>query len=107
MGALGPVFVEQLTAKNTIEEVMNEMNEARPTNPPTLDTISDPKERHAKLHKLLKSAKLIRPPQEPKVKKRKAMGAATVASGTITEDQHTNSMNSKQSTNAGRVRFKD
>ena len=97
MGALGPVFVEQLTAKNTIEEVMNEMNDAKQTYQTTLDTFSDPEEKHAKLHKLLKSAKLIRPPQEPKVKRRKVMVASTDAAETITEP----------SANTGRVRFED
>ncbi len=96
MGALGPVFVEQLTAQNTIEGVMNEINEAKQIDH-TTDTISDPAEKHAKLHRLLKSAKLIRPPQEPKVKKRKVVGASTDAADTITE----------QSANTGRVRFKD
>jgi len=91
MGALGSVFVEQLTAKNTIEEVMNEMNEAKQIDQTTLNAISDPKEKHAKLHKLLKSAKLIRPPKESKAKKRKIMESSNDAAGAKT----------------GRIRFQD
>ena len=94
MGALGPVFVEQVTAKNTIEEVMNEMIEAEQIDQTTLDAISDPKEKNTKIHKLLKSAKLIRPPQDFKVKKRKVMESFTDAAGTSTAK-------------TGRIRFQD
>jgi len=57
MGASGPVFVEQLTAKETIEEVMQQMNEARQSHN------SDQTEKHAKMHFLLKRSQLVRQPQ--------------------------------------------
>lgn len=54
MGASGPVYVEQLTAKDTIEEVMQQMNEARQSHN------SDQKEKYAKMHFLLKRSQLVR-----------------------------------------------
>ncbi|KAL9186138.1 hypothetical protein ACHAXT_005376 [Thalassiosira profunda] len=70
MGATGPVFVEQLTAKGSVEEVMSKMNAGHQV---TSDSPTGNKEKLAKLHKLLVSAELIRPPQDDKqVKKRKA-----------------------------------
>jgi SNF2 family DNA or RNA helicase len=77
MGATGSVCVEQLTAKNTIEEVMNEMNNAKQIDQSTSDANSNPAEKHAKLHQLLISAKLIRPLQKSTMKKRKVMEDAT------------------------------
>ena len=77
MGATGSVCVEQLTAKNTIEEVMNEMNNAKQIDQSTSDANSNPTEKHAKLHQLLKSAKLIRPLQKSTMKKRKVMEDAS------------------------------
>jgi len=57
MGASGPVYVEQLTAKDTIEEVIQQMNEARQSHN------SDQTEKHAKMHFLLKRSQLVRQPQ--------------------------------------------
>jgi hypothetical protein len=94
MGALGPVFVEQITAKNSIEEVMDEMNKANQAAQTRLDDTSDSNDKYTKLHSLLKSAKFIRPPlQEPKIKKRKVLEPSAFSS----------SKNSAQP----RVRFKD
>ena len=68
MGATGPVFVDELMAKDSVEEVMIQMNAKNqaPSHAPI-----DKKEKHAKLHLLLKSANLIRPRNECKTKKRK------------------------------------
>ena len=57
MGASGSVFVEQLVAKDTIEEVMQQRNEARQSHN------SDQSEKHAKMHFLLKRSRLVRHPQ--------------------------------------------
>jgi SNF2 family DNA or RNA helicase len=54
MGASGPVYVEQLTAKKTIEEVMQQLNEDRQSHN------SDQTEKHAKMHLLLKRCQLVR-----------------------------------------------
>jgi hypothetical protein len=107
MGALGPVFVEQLTAKNSIEEVMNEINKAKRTSRTRLDATSDSNEKYTTLHRLLKRAKFIRPPLEAMMKKRKVMEPFADAVGTITEQQHANLINSTLSAKPGRVRFKD
>lgn len=56
MGAKGPVFVEQLTAEDTIEEVMLQMkNKSHNTD--------ETEEKHAKLHFLLKNCMLVKPKQ--------------------------------------------
>lgn len=75
MGATGPVHVEQLTAKNSVEEVMVELNTGRRQSKTMAkdEANSDPKEKHAKLHTLLKSAKLIRQVANQQMK-RKADG---------------------------------
>lgn len=57
MGATGPVHVEELVAKQSIEEVMNQMVSGEDAN--EVDLI-DSNETRAKVHQLLKSAKLIR-----------------------------------------------
>ncbi len=57
MGASGPVYVEQLTAKDTIEEVIHQMNTARQSHN------SDQTEKHAKMHFLLKRSQLVRQQQ--------------------------------------------
>jgi hypothetical protein len=57
MGATGPVYVEELVAKQSIEEVMNQMVSGEDAN--EVDT-EDLNETRAKVHQLLKSAKLIR-----------------------------------------------
>uniref|UniRef100_A0A7S2KSK3 Uncharacterized protein n=1 Tax=Skeletonema marinoi TaxID=267567 RepID=A0A7S2KSK3_9STRA len=57
MGASGPVYVEQLTAAASIEEVIQQMNEARQSHN------SDQTEKHAKMHFLLKRSQLVRQPQ--------------------------------------------
>ena len=93
MGALGSVFVEQLTAKDSIEEVMNELNAGSRQATALADTKST--EKHAKLHYLLKSTKLIRPQHETKAKKRKACNG--IDDGSTTQLVRT----------AGGVRFKD
>ena len=72
MGALGPVRVEQLTAKDSVEVVLDELNAGQCQM--KSETSTDTKEKHAKLHYLLKSAKLIRRPSQ-KAKKRRVMGA--------------------------------
>ena len=73
MGATGPVHVEQLTAKDSMEEVMVELNTGRRQSATADESNSDPKEKHAKLHTLLKSAKLIRQVANQQMK-RKADG---------------------------------
>jgi len=74
MGATGPVHVEQLTARDSVEEVMNELNTGRrQSRIPKDEEKFDPKEKHAKLHTLLKSAKLIRQVANQQMK-RKADG---------------------------------
>ena len=74
MGATGPVHVQQLTAKDSVEEVMNELNTDRRQSAIAKDEAkSDPKEKNAKLHTLLKSAKLIRQGASQQMK-RKADG---------------------------------
>lgn len=73
MGATGPVHVEQLTAKDSVEEVMVELNTGRRQSATADEANSDPKEKHAKLHTLLKSAKLIRQVANQQMK-RKADG---------------------------------
>jgi len=90
MGATGPVFVEQLTAKDSVEEVMNRMNDGHLA---TLDAPTYQKEKHAKLHTLLKSAMFIRPKEEHVEKKRKLANSAN------TDLNH--------SAKTGGVRFKD
>lgn len=65
MGAMGPVYVEELIAKDSIEEVMNQMVSGRES-----ILVANSNEKHAKVHLLLKSAKLMRPHQCHK-KKRK------------------------------------
>ena len=104
MGALGPVFVEQLTAKNSIEEVMDEMNETNQAAQTRSDDTTDSNEKYTKLHKLLKSAKFIRPPQELKRKKRKVIEPSADAAGAISEQQHVDFIRSKKS---AQVRFQD
>lgn len=93
MGALGSVFVEQLTAKDSIEEVMNELNAGSRQATALADTKST--EKHAKLHYLMKSTKLIRPQHETKAKKRKA--CTGIDDGSTRQLVRT----------AGGVRFKD
>ena len=94
MGALGPVLVEQLTAKDSVEVVLDELNAGQ--RQMKSETSTDTKEKHAKLHYLLKSAKLIRRPPQ-KAKKRRVMGADA------TDDAD---MNVKQpAKKAGGVRF--
>lgn len=90
MGATGPVSVEQLTAKNSIEEVMNRMNAGINV---ASEVDIDTKDKHAKVHTLLKSAKLIRL-QEHKAKKSKLDG-----------HQKHQEVNRKQSAKSGGVRF--
>lgn len=90
MGATGPVCVEQLTAKSSIEEVMNQMNAGIAS-----EADIDIQDKHAKVHTLLKSAKLLRP-QEHKAKRRKLGGHQQ-------EDRGTN--NHRQPTKSGGVRF--
>eukprot|EP00804_Cyclotella_cryptica_P023714 CCRYP_017271-RB/>CCRYP_017271-RB protein AED:0.03 eAED:0.03 QI:232/1/1/1/0.75/0.77/9/691/1469 len=68
MGATGPVFVEQLVAKNSIEEIMIQMNTMHQRK---LDANSYSQDNIAKVHRLLMSAKLIRPLQVQTTKKRK------------------------------------
>ena len=98
MGATGPVFVEELTATDSVEEVMNRMNAGDQI---TLEAPStDQKEKHAKLHKLLMSAKLIRPKQEPKIKKRKP----AENDGVDTINGHQNGV-LKKAAKTGGVRF--
>ena len=53
MGALGPVLVEQLTAKDSVEVVLDELNAGQ--RQMKSETSTDTKEKHAKLHYLLKS----------------------------------------------------
>ena len=89
MGATGPVFVEQLVAKNSIEEEMIQMNARYQRK---FDGISDAKDNNAKLHRLLMSAKLIRPLQGQKMNKRKVKERG---------EEHRNYVS-----NAGNVRFK-
>ena len=74
MGATGPVHVEQLTARDSVEEIMNVLNTARRETAIAEEAKSDPKEKHAKLHTLLKSAKLIRQVANQQQMKRKADG---------------------------------
>ena len=50
MGATGSVFVEQLTAKDSVEEVMNQINAG---NQIASDASSDQKEKQAKMGLLL------------------------------------------------------
>jgi len=69
MGATGAVHVEKLTAKDSVEEMMVELNTSRHQSAIAKDKAkSDPKEKHTELHTLLKSAKLIRPRQDMKRK---------------------------------------
>ena len=97
MGATGPVFVEQLAAKDSIEEVMNTMNTGSHSK---AEAHSGSKENHAKLHCLLKSAKLMRPPQEHKTKRRK------IADGNAVNGVKTDN-DKKPAAKVGAVRFKD
>jgi hypothetical protein len=84
MGATGHVHVEELVAKDSIEEVMNQMvasaNEECSLSPPGQQTTSEAEafsdsnenETKAKIHHLLKSATLIRQKcQGYKTKKRR------------------------------------
>lgn len=97
MGSTGSVFVEQLTAKDSIEEVMNRLNTGHQA---SNDVMSDPKEKHAKLHTLLKNAKLIRPTQKHKTKKRKLTTSDDAAQEHIGNS-------AKRASKAGGVSFKD
>ena len=70
MGATGHVHVEELVAKYSIEEVMSKLvagEEAKLD----IEVSSDANETRAKVHRLLKSAKLIRPHQSKASNKRK------------------------------------
>ncbi|KAL7538788.1 hypothetical protein ACHAXR_010846 [Thalassiosira sp. AJA248-18] len=89
MGATGSVFVEQLIAKDSVEEVMNQMKLEEVVS----EALIDVKDKHAKVHTLLKSAKLIRPPHESKAKKRKL--------------KERDQVNLNQAAKARGVRFKD
>jgi hypothetical protein len=60
MGATGPVHVEELVAKQSIEEVMNQMVSGEDANEVDTEDLIDSNETRAKVHQLLKSAKLIR-----------------------------------------------
>lgn len=99
MGATGSVYVEQLTAKNSVEEVMNQINAGLQVE---LDTSSNQKEKQAKMHFLLKSAKLMRPQEVHK--KRKAMFEESEG---LNKEQNTNAMDLKQAAKKVSVRFKD
>jgi len=102
MGATGPVYVDELTAKDSVEEVMIQMNANRQA---TSQASKDNKEKHAKLHLLLKSAKLIRPQKVHKIRKRKIMENEEVE---MTDDkQNQDTKNSKQKIKTAGVRFKD
>lgn len=70
MGATGPVHVEELVAKNSIEEVMNQMVSGEDAKEAEEDHV-DFNETRAKIHRLLKSAKLIRAHTSGNTKKRK------------------------------------
>ena len=89
MGASGPVYVEHLTAKDTIEEVIHQMHEARQSHN------SDQTEKHAKMHFLLKRSHLVRQPQVQMNVRRKRNAQDSVGD----DDKNT----SKRRT----VRFKD
>ena len=102
MGATGPVFVDELMAKDSVEEVMIQMNASHQV---ASQAPTDQKEKHAKLHMLLKSAKLIRPQEECRIKKRKL--TESDEDKTIKSKQDDNYMNLKQAAKTGRVRFKD
>ena len=102
MGAMGPVFVEELMAKDSVEEVMIQMNEKHGLG---LKAPLDKKDKHAKLHLLLKSAKLIRPEKELSIKKRKLLGNGEIQ---LTDGpQNDDDTSIKQKAKAVRVRFKD
>lgn len=73
MGATGPVHVEELVAKHSIEEVMNKLVAGEETKL-DIEVSTDTNETRAKVHRLLKSAKLIRPHQEQRGEKRKQPG---------------------------------
>jgi len=103
MGATGSVFVEQLTAKDSVEEVMNQINAGNQIASGVLS--SDQKEKQAKMHLLLKSAKLIRPPQANKMKKRKIVEGDEAKR--TDKEQHNNTINLKKAAKPGGVRFKD
>ena len=61
MGATGHVTVEQLVAKDSIEETIVQMNSTELANVETATS-----ENQAKVHRLLKSARLIKPHLEHK-----------------------------------------
>jgi len=102
MGATGPVYVDELMAKDSVEEVMIQMNGNRQAKS---QASKDNKEKHAKLHLLLKSAKLIRSQKEHKMRKRKIMENDEVQ--TTNDQQKQDTKNSKQKIKTAGVRFKD
>ena len=108
MGAIGSVIVEQLTAEDSIEEVMNTMN-AKSAGNGRLDLAEfceNEKEKHAKMHTLLKSTTLIRPDTSRK-NKRKPL-ATDGWHQHAQQKQHGNEDdNMKRPRKIGSVRFKD
>jgi hypothetical protein len=76
MGATGPVHVEELVAKHSIEEIMNRMVSGEGTKEVEEDHV-DFNETRAKIHRLLKSVKLIRVHHSDNTKKRKLAETVT------------------------------
>jgi arginine repressor len=79
MGATGPVHVEELVAKHSIEEIMNRMVSGEGTK--EVEEVEedhvDFNETRAKIHRLLKSVKLIRVHHSDNTKKRKLAETVT------------------------------